>query len=89
MTRRDDSVALRHMLDHAEETVAMGRDRTRSDLDQDRQFCLAVLKLVEIIGEAASRVSQSTRDSSPDVLWDIVKLDLPPLIVSLRQIAGS
>lgn len=36
MTRRDDTIALRHMLDHAEEAVRAVQDRTRTDLDNDR-----------------------------------------------------
>ncbi len=109
MTRHDDTVALRHMLDHAVEAVSMARGRPRADLDRDRQFSLAVLKLVEIIGEAANRVSPPTQEAHPEipwekivgtrnrlvhgydtvdhvVLWDIVTLDLPPLILLLRSL---
>jgi hypothetical protein len=38
------------MLDHAREAVAMAAGRTRADLDTDRQFNLALVRLVEIIG---------------------------------------
>lgn len=34
--------------------------RTRTDLDTDRQLTLAVVKAIEIIGEAAYRISGST-----------------------------
>ena len=57
MSRHDDAVRLRHMLDHAREAVAALKDRSRADLDDDRLFELGLLKLVEIIGEAASRIS--------------------------------
>jgi len=33
MSRRDETVPLRHMLDHAREAVALARGRTRADLD--------------------------------------------------------
>jgi len=73
MTRRDDKVTLRHMLDHAHEVVSMAHGRTRLDLDRDRQFSLATLKLVEIVGEAANRVTPDTRTAHPQVPWaDIV-----------------
>jgi uncharacterized protein with HEPN domain len=41
------------MLDHAREAVAMTRGKTRADLDSDRQLNLALVRLLEIVGEAA------------------------------------
>lgn len=73
MTRRDDTIALRHMLDHAAEAVAIAHGRRRTDLDVDRLFVLAMVKLVEIVGEAANRVSSSTWEIHPEIPWrDIV-----------------
>lgn len=69
MTRHDDTVALRHMRDHAAEAIKVSQSRTRSDLDSDRLFALALTKLVEIIGEAAWRVSQETRANIPQIPW--------------------
>ena len=65
MSRRDDSVPMRHMLDHAREVVAMVRGRTRSDLDTDRMFQLALTRLIEILGEAANRVTPDWPCSIP------------------------
>ena len=71
--RRDDSIRLRHMLDAAHEVIAFAQDRTRVDLDRDRQLVLALVKDIEIIGEAAYRISPATRESLPDVPWkDII-----------------
>ncbi len=53
MSRRDNLLRLRHMLDHAREAVAMAAGRTRGDLDRDRQLNLALVRLLKIIGEAA------------------------------------
>jgi len=36
MKRRDDTIRLRHMLDHAKEAVAMSQGRERGELDRDR-----------------------------------------------------
>ena len=69
MTQHDDQARLRHMLDHARETVQLARDRARPDLDQDRLFSLAMTRLLEIIGEAAGRVTQATRDQHPQIPW--------------------
>jgi uncharacterized protein with HEPN domain len=69
MSRHDDRLALRQMLEHVEETVALADGRTRADLDADRTFFLATLKLVEIVGEAASRISDSFQEDHPDIPW--------------------
>jgi uncharacterized protein with HEPN domain len=50
-----DSVRLRHMLDHAREAVAMAAGKSRGDLDLDRKLNLALVRLLEIVGEAAGK----------------------------------
>lgn len=59
--RKDDDVRLRHMLDSAHDVVDFVRERSRVDLDSDRQLVLALVKAVEIIGEAAYQVTAETR----------------------------
>ena len=68
--RKDDEVRLRHMHDAAREALSFARERTRGDLDNDRQLVLALLKEIEIVGEAASRVTEPTRRSLPRMPWD-------------------
>jgi len=67
MTRREDTVPMRHMLDHAVEAAEMARGCSRGDLDHDRQLNLVLVRLVEIIGEAAKRVGATTREAHPQV----------------------
>ena len=75
MMRHDDSIRLRHMLDHAAEAIEMARGRSRADLDTDRPLNLSLVRLLEVVGEAAARVSAETRDLCPDFPWaDIVGL---------------
>lgn len=69
MSEHDDRVPMRHMLDHAREAVAMIGGRTRQEIASDRTFQLALTHLVEIVGEAATRVSPETRDRYPDIPW--------------------
>ncbi len=69
MSRRDDTITLRQMLDHTEEAVALAKGRTRADLATDRTFYLALLKLVEIVGEAATRVTDATQSAHPVIPW--------------------
>ena len=69
MSHRDDVYRLRHMLAHAEEAVAMARGRERGDLDADRTLNLALVRLLEIVGEAAARVSEPTRLKNVSIPW--------------------
>ena len=66
---RDDEIRLRHMLDAAREAVSFARCRVRSDLDTDRQLVLSLVKDIEIVGEAASQVSESFRTQAPEIPW--------------------
>ena len=75
MTRHDIMVRLRHMLDHAQEAVEMARGRRREDLDADRKLNLALVRLLEIVGEAAARISPHERERFPGIPWrDVVDL---------------
>jgi uncharacterized protein with HEPN domain len=57
------------MLDAAQKAVAFANGRTRTDLDSDEMFMLAEVRLIEIIGEAATAVSDTTRQQLPDIPW--------------------
>lgn len=48
------------MLQHAQEVISIVHGRSRSDLDDDRLLNLSLVRLLEIIGEAAGRVSTVT-----------------------------
>lgn len=52
MSQHDDQMSLRHMLDHAREARDLTAHRAREDLDTDRMLNLAVVRLLEIIGES-------------------------------------
>ena len=69
MSQHDPLVALRHMLDHAREVTVMVRGRTRQDLDTDRMLQLALTRLIEIIGEAARRVTAAGHGRYPEIPW--------------------
>jgi uncharacterized protein with HEPN domain len=69
MSQRDDAVAMHHMLDHAREALELIGTRSRADIHSDRLLQLALTRLVEIVGEAASRVPHDTQGRFPDVPW--------------------
>jgi len=108
MSQHSDLLRLRHMLDHAREAEDLARGRSREDLDADRLLNLSLVRLLEIVGEAAARVSPEVQERLSgvpwadivglrnrvihgydrvdfDILWDTIRLDLPPLIARLED----
>ena len=69
MTRHDDEIRLRHMLDAAREVVELAKGRTPDDLRGDRLRRLSVERLLEIIGEAAAQAPAEIRLKHPDIPW--------------------
>jgi uncharacterized protein with HEPN domain len=69
MPRHDDGIRLQHMLDAAREAVAFTEGRARADLDTDRMLQLSLVKLLEVVGEAARGVSQECRSRLPQIPW--------------------
>jgi uncharacterized protein with HEPN domain len=68
-----DLIRIQHMRDAALEALAFTNAKTREDLDRDRKLVLALVKEMEIIGEAAFKISKETREQLPGVPWnDIV-----------------
>ncbi len=112
MSRKDDRISLRQMLDHAREAVEMACGKDRKDLDVERSLNLSLVRLLEIVGEAAGRLTTETQDVYPeipwaqivslrnrlihgydevdfDILWNIIRCDLPPLIERLESIVSK
>jgi len=69
MSRHDDLIFLRHMLDYAREAVDMIADKNREDLHKERMLELSLIRLIEIVGEAAGRVSLSNQVKYPEIPW--------------------
>jgi uncharacterized protein with HEPN domain len=72
MTRRSDDVLFADMLDSARVAVRHSTGRTRADFDSDELYALAMARLVSVIGEAASRVSEAGRNRAPQIPWQQV-----------------
>jgi uncharacterized protein with HEPN domain len=69
---KDDQIRLRHMLEAARDVMSFAEKRTREDLDNDRQLELALVKAIEVIGEAATKLTKQCRDKSPQIPWDSI-----------------
>ncbi len=64
-----DQASLRQMLDCAREAVEMAGRHTAADLHSNRMLELALVRLIEIVGEAGNRVSPETQAHHPQLPW--------------------
>ncbi|MEE8138746.1 MAG: HepT-like ribonuclease domain-containing protein [Thermoanaerobaculia bacterium] len=64
-----DPVYLGHMLDTAQQAVERVRAIERSDFDRDEDLRLALAHRIQIIGEAARRVSTETQRQLSAIPW--------------------
>lgn len=69
MSQRDDRIPMSQMVEHAREALDLIRGLTREQLRGNRLLQLGLVKLIEIVGEAARRVSAETQARHPEVPW--------------------
>jgi uncharacterized protein with HEPN domain len=61
------------MVEAAREALAFVENKTRADVEENRLLALGLMKSLEIIGEAASKVSREGRQAYPGIPWvDII-----------------
>ncbi len=66
---KDDEVRLRHILDAAREAVGFIEGKDRENLETDRKLNLSLVRLLEIIGEAAKGIRNDFRREHPELAW--------------------
>ncbi|MBF0138576.1 MAG: DUF86 domain-containing protein [Magnetococcus sp. DMHC-1] len=65
----DDQIRLHHMLDAALDACQFIKGRSLLDLEDDRMLLYAVIRCIEVIGEAAGEVSHELRTHSSHIPW--------------------
>lgn len=73
----DDRVRILHMIETTETALGFVAGRDRTELESNPMLLFALVRAIEVIGEAASRVSAETRTRAPQIPW--------PLIVAMRN----
>lgn len=72
---KDDAIRLRHMLEAARDALSFVAGKTREDLSGDRMLALSLVKSIEIIGEAAGKVSSVCKTQFDEIPWpDIIAM---------------
>ena len=69
MKERDDSIYLRHILDAVNSIENYVSGISHEVFGKNKLLQDGVMRQIEIIGEAAKRVSSSMRNKYPDIPW--------------------
>lgn len=64
-----DKIRLRHILDEAADACHYVKDITLDEFAEDGKTVRAVIRSIDVIGEAASKISIEFRKEHPDVPW--------------------
>ena len=67
-----DLLYLGHMLDVSVQAVEKIREKSREDYEEDENLRLALAHLIQMIGEAARRVSPESQQKYPQIPWSDV-----------------
>lgn len=73
----DDLIRLRHMAEAAQAALDFCQERQRAELDSDAMLRFALTHAVQIIGEAANKVTPAGRAQAAGIEW--------PVIVGMRN----
>jgi len=57
------------MIEASEAVAQVIQGRSRHDVDTDLTLRLAIVRAIEVLGEAASRMSDDGRSRLPDIPW--------------------
>ena len=69
MTAIDDLTRIRHMRDAGKEILEFAAGSTQASIAANRMLQLAIVKDLEIIGEAANNVSPECQSQYPYIPW--------------------
>lgn len=75
--QKSDIIRLRHMFDAAKEAASFIQEEERASLDEDRKLVLALMKSIEIIGEAATKITKECQKDLSQIPW--------PNIIGMRN----
>lgn len=69
MTRHDPKVSFLQMRDTVREVIVLTQNKTHDDLIKDRVLNLALTRLLEVLGEAATRIPEEIRGKHSNFPW--------------------
>jgi len=72
---KNERIWFEHILDSSQKVIKFSNNKTVDDLKSDDMLYYAILKCVEIIGEASTKITPETRSQYDDIPWkDIIAM---------------
>ena len=60
------------MIEAAQTALEFAEGRARADLDSDKMLRFALMRAIEVIGEAASKMSRAAQAQAPEIPWSLI-----------------
>jgi uncharacterized protein with HEPN domain len=71
--KQEDRIRIQHIIDASNEVMHFTENVSKEEFFKNRMMILSVIKEIEIIGEAASKLSEVVKINNPDIPWrDII-----------------
>ena len=68
----EDRVRVLHMVDAAQAAMSFVAGRARLDLETDQMLLFAVVRAIEVLGEAANKVTTDMQLANPNIPWKAI-----------------
>jgi len=109
---KDPLIFIEHIIENIENVETFSKDLTKEDLSKNKLKQYAIIRAIEIIGEAAKNLSTKFKEENSgipwreiagardriihhyfgadlDIIWEIIKRDIPELKKKMVKIKGS
>ena len=72
MSVNDDQTRIKHIQEAAEKVLQYTQGKSKSNFEQDELLQLAIIRLIEIIGEASACLTSEFRDEHSHIPWQAI-----------------
>ena len=68
----EDRIRLLNMVEASQAAMRFVAGRQRADLQTDQMLLFAVIRAIEVLGEASNKVSEEVRAANPNIPWKAI-----------------
>lgn len=72
MSVNDDKTRIKHIQEASQKVIQFTEDKSQDDFENNELLQLAIIRLIEIIGEASARLTSEFREKHPSIPWQAI-----------------
>ncbi|MEO1288120.1 MAG: HepT-like ribonuclease domain-containing protein, partial [Chloroflexota bacterium] len=72
MSAIDNQTRIQHIKDASQKIIDYTQGKSKEDFVRDELLQLAIIRLIEIIGEASARLTEDFREDHTDIPWQAI-----------------